>query len=52
MVRDLIYWWEDDLSCDDRIKLMKAINYEGWEGTKEERHKKLEEMYRVWKKDN
>ena len=52
MVNDLILWWENELSCDDRHKLFKAINYETWEGTREERHKKLAEMYKVWKKEH
>ncbi len=52
MVRDLIYWWEDDLTMQDRNDLMKKIGYEGWKGTSEERHERLIEMYKVWKKDN
>ena len=46
----LIYWWEDDLTSEDRSRLMKSINYDGWKGTRKERNKKLVEMYEVWKK--
>jgi len=41
----LISWWENEISGDDRTRLMKAINYGGWQGTTEERHTKLKEMY-------
>jgi len=43
-------WWEDELTCEDRIKLMKEIGDYEWIGTSEERHEKLVEMYKVWKK--
>ena len=42
---NLILWWENELSCDDRTRLMKAINYDGWKGTREDRHIKLKEMH-------
>jgi len=45
-MNSLISWWENKISHDDRTRLMKAINYEGWKGTTEERHAKLKEMYK------
>ncbi len=47
---NLVGWWENDLTYEDRTMLMKEINYESWEGTTEERHEKLVEMYKVWYK--
>ena len=46
-MNSLISWWENELSNNDRSKLMKTINYDGWKGTTEERHIKLEEMHNV-----
>lgn len=42
---NLRLWWEDELSRADRTRLMKAIGYNGWEGTREERYAKLKEMH-------
>ncbi len=47
---NLRMWWEDVLTNSDRTMLMKAINYDGWEGSTEDRHEKLEEMYIKWQK--
>ena len=49
---NLVSWWENDLTSEDRIKLMKDIKYDGWKGTIEERRDKMIEMYKVWEKLN
>lgn len=41
----LLYWWED-LTDEERTKLLKGYV---WEGTIKERYIKLKEMYKVWK---
>ena len=43
-----IYWWENEISHDDRTRLMG--NY-SWHGTVEQRHKKLHEMRQKYNKE-
>jgi len=38
----LIRWWEDELTSEDRRRLMGDYS---WKGPTEERHKKLKEMH-------
>ena len=38
----LIHWWEDELTGEDRSRLMGDYS---WHGPTEERHKKLREMH-------
>lgn len=43
----LLYWWED-LTDEERTKLLKGYV---WEGTIKDRYIKLKEMDKVWKKE-
>ena len=45
-IRQLIRWWENELSGEEKDRLMKGYI---WSGTVEERHKKLGEMHKEWK---